>query len=119
MNVYEIIANIATNKEELRDRTILSVSKFTPKFHSYEHLYLLKNSIDQITRTYVRIQVDRSTRRWDSGKERKEQAKSRRRKEQPRRQVAMVTIKGADQTRRDEAPFTVDFVTQKPPRTGK
>lgn len=30
----------------------------------------------------------------------------------------MVTIKGADQTRRDEgSPFIVDFVTQKPPRS--
>lgn len=36
--------------------------------------------------------------------------------EQERRTVAMVTIKGADQTRRDEgSPFIVDFVTQKPP----
>lgn len=36
--------------------------------------------------------------------------------EQERRRVAMVTIKGADQTRRGEiSPFIADFVTQKPP----
>jgi len=36
--------------------------------------------------------------------------------EQERRRVAMVTIKGADQTRRDEGPpFIADFVTREPP----
>jgi len=36
--------------------------------------------------------------------------------EQERRRVAMVTIKGADQTRRDEgSPFIADFVTREPP----
>lgn len=46
----------------------------------------------------------------------KEKGRKQRVVEQERRRVAMVTIKGADQTRRDEdASFIADFVTQKPP----
>ena len=87
-------------------------------FVNHKHVYVNKFAVASEKERKIHERKSKREKQMirDRGKKENGEQEREREREKERRRVAMATIKGADQTRRDEgSPFIADFVTQKPP----